>query len=89
MSDAYRDDNGVPTWSGLSLVDGTTVVPIKVNPSNGGVKIDFTSSIAFTPRTSAARDANNVATRLGQRDGASTVLPVYVNPVTGGVLIDM
>lgn len=88
MADAKRDDNGVPSWLGLSSTDGITPVRILVNSSNGGVRVDTTTTIAFTPRTTAGRDANDVATKLGVQSGANNVLPVYVNPLTGAILVD-
>lgn len=89
MSNALRDGNDVPTWLGLSCVDGVTPVPIKVNSSNGGVECDFTSVTSFTPAPSTKRDDNQVPIKTGiSTTSATTILPVYVNPTTGGILME-
>jgi len=72
---------------GISCVDGITPVPIRINVLNGGMMVDYVSTISFAPDTVANRDANSVPVRLAQNASGPGVLPIYVNPVTGGVLI--
>lgn len=84
---APRDDNSVPAWMGISCVDGITPVPIRINAANGGMMVDYVSTISFSPADVANRDANSVPVRLAQNTSAPGVLPIYVNPATGAVLI--
>lgn len=87
---ASKDDNGAPLLYGISAVDGVTPVQIKFNPNGGGMKVDFTSTISFTPELVSAQTDNDfpIAKGVSDADG-ETILPWYVNPSTGGVLIDM
>lgn len=48
MANASRDNNYVPTLLGISSVDGTTPVPIKVNPVTGAIKIDLAGAGTVT-----------------------------------------
>ena len=89
MADITKDDNGYPTLFGLSSADGVTPVRIKFNSSNGGMKIDTTTVIAFTPAMRTATDQNDQPVAKGVADGGTNVLPWYVNPATGEVLVDM
>lgn len=91
MADANRDQNSVPTWIGVSCVDGVTPVRITINPSNGGIKVDDSTAISFVPSASQAtiRDQNQVNVKTGISSTDSTViLPVYVNPSNGAILIE-
>lgn len=90
MADARRDDNNVPTWLGISCVDGVTPVRIVINPSNSGVKVDTTTVISVTPAYVGSRDSNQVPVKYGVSDAdGSVMLPIYVEPTTGAVLIDL
>ena len=75
---------------GLSSTDGVTPVRIKLNASSGGLMIDTTTTIGFTPRNCSKMDENDVPTRTGisSVDG-TTIIPVFVNPSTGAVLVDL
>lgn len=91
MGVARKDENGVSSWTGVSCVDGVTIVPITVNPADGGLSVDAVTVISFVPnpRHATLRDANQVPVRTGISDASdSTILPLYVNPATGAVLID-
>jgi len=87
MTNAIRDNNHVATKLGVLYSDGVTLVPIAVNPVNGGMKTDIVNTIGFTPDTDAIRDENfeNVLMAVNSVDG--TPCPVYVNS-DGEVLID-
>lgn len=86
---AAKDDNGNPLMYGLSSADGVTPVQIKFNPSGGGMKIDTTTAIAFTPALVSAQTNNDFPIAKGtSSSNDNVVLPWYVNPSTGGVLID-
>lgn len=85
-----RGDNDEPILWGVSHLDGITPVQIKFNPSGRGIKIDTTTTIAFTPTVKASVVPNNVklATATSTSDN-STVYPWVVNASTGAVLIAM
>lgn len=89
MADITKDDNGYPTAFGLSSTDGVTPVRIKFNPSNGGMKVDTTTVISFTPAMRTATDQNDQPVSKAVSDVDGVVLPIYVEPATGAVLIDM
>lgn len=89
MANALRDENGVT--SGLAVlntdtVQGTNLVRIKINASNGGMKIDASATISFTMSPIDPRDQNYVhcLTWVGT-DGR--VYP-WVATSDGAVLID-
>lgn len=83
---APRDDNHIPVKLGVWCVDGTTTIPIAVNPVNGGVKTDITSTISYTPTQVDPQDANFVNVLLAQ-DGNGHFYPVNVNS-DGAILIE-
>lgn len=83
-----RDNNGVPTLVGTLNTDGTTVVSIKVNPSNNSLKVDdgITGSSFASP--DSQRDANRVPAIWGISSADGTT-PVYIaTDVDGKLLID-
>lgn len=91
MTNAIRDENSIPVWLGVSCVDGVTLVPIKVNSTNGGVKFDATTVITVTPAAlrSLPRDENNIPSKGAvSTAGATLILPLFVNPATGAILTD-
>lgn len=85
-----RDENRIPTWWGLSSVDGMTLVPITVNASTGKVKMEIGTSvsavIANLPST-MPRDENRIPCVCGvsSTDG-TTLIPLSVDPSTGAIL---
>lgn len=88
MADAKRDENSIPTLTGISNVDGETIVLVKVNPdshilqvSDGGGGSDLSGDIA-------KRDNNMVPVAMGVSsvDGITPV-PIYMN-ASGELLID-
>lgn len=88
---AYKDENDVSTWIGVSCVDPTKIVRITLNSSNGGLSIDATTVISFTPDPAHAtlRDVNGVPVKTAVSDAdPDVILPLYVNPSTGAILID-
>lgn len=86
MSAAPRDQNHVPSALGVWCVDGTTKIPIKINPLNNGMMIDTTSTISYTPVPIAPKDENFVNVLLFEgTDGLA--YPWNVN-ADGAVLID-
>lgn len=87
MVDAIREQNHVPVWLAASYLDGVTPVPIKINSSNGGMEVDTTHSIGFTPTPIDPRDANHVPFVLALGDDGLTY-PLFADPATGAVLVD-
>lgn len=83
-----RDDNGYPSWAGISCVDGVTIVPIQFNPATGGMMIDSTTVISFTPTKINTVGETPFIQGVSTADG-KTALPFYVNPTNGGVLINL
>ncbi len=88
---ATRDQNGKPAWLGVSCVDRTQLVRIQMDSATGGMGVDATTVISFTPdpKDATLRDANQVGPVCAVSDADdSIVLPLYVNPATGQVLVD-
>jgi hypothetical protein len=87
--EAIRDQNFVTTWLGISSVDGFTLVPIKVNESDGTMAMEIGVSVmpVMASLPAALPRDNNRVTVLGGVSSADTtvVLPLSVNPVTGAV----
>ena len=80
MTNASRDENYVPTKVAALNSDGTTIVPLKVNPSTHGLLVsDGTSGSDHGPATSP-RDQNSVPCIMGvsSSDG-STPIVCYAN----------
>ncbi len=90
MANARKDQNGANCWLGVSCVDGVTLVPIMIDTAAGGVRVDDSTVISFTPNPNQAllRDENNVPVMKGVSSAdPSVLLPIYVNPATGAILI--
>jgi len=85
-----RDQSRIPVWWGLSSVDGTTLVPIKINSTTGKVLMEIGTSvsavIANLPST-LPRDENRISCLGGVSNAnSSVIIPVSVNPSTGAIL---
>ena len=89
MTDAIHDQNRVKVALALSYVDGTTLVPVAINSSDGGVVIDIVNTIGFTPSAIAPRDNNRHPILMGISSVDGTLKPVLANPATGGILVDI
>lgn len=83
---ASRDNNHVPTKLGVLFSDGTTLVPIAINPTNGGFKVNTTDTLGVAVTQDALRDENFVHVLLGENSVDGTTIPVYVDS-TGAILI--
>ena len=90
MTDAVRDQNHRPVklavWN-EDTVQGTTKIPIAIDSSNGGMKIDTTATISFTLVAIDAQDSNYVDCWLAEGDDGLTYPLVATS--TGAVLIDL
>lgn len=83
-----RDNNGYPSWAGVSCVDGVTLIPIQFDSVTNAMKIDTVTVISFTPvhKNSGGQTpfVHGVSTA-----NSKVTFPFYVNPATGAVLADM
>ena len=86
MSDAIKDANFIRSVLALSYVDGTTLVPIKINSSNGGINVDRVNTVSTTAMD-AARDGNYRTTLMGVDSVSGDPIPLFANPSTGGILV--
>lgn len=86
MANAPRDDNFVPGKLGIWCVDGRTKIPIAINDSNNGVKVDTVSTISYTPFNIDPRDDNWVDVWAAQGSDGK-FYPINVN-ASGAVLIE-
>lgn len=88
MTNASRDENNVPTILGVLNSDGQTITPVKVNPTNHGLKIDDASTGTDQGPSTALRDQNFVPVLMAASsvDGETPV--VLYNDADGNLLID-
>lgn len=89
MTDAIHDQNRVKVGLALSYIDGVTLVPVTFSSSNGGLVIDTTHTIGFTPTQIARRDNNFLPQLMGTNSVTGAPFPLLADPVTGGILVDI
>jgi len=87
MTNALRDSNHVTTKLGVLFSDGTTLVPIAINPTNGGFKVNTVDTLQVAVTQDALRDEDFVDVLLGENSVDGTTIPVYVD-TDGAILID-
>lgn len=87
MAQAPHDQNFVKTWLGVWCVDGTTTIPIAIDPISGAMMTDSVSTISYVPTNIGPRDQNFHAVLMAE-DENGRALPVNVN-ADGEVLVDM
>lgn len=90
MTDAPRDGNGVPAklaCLNTDTVQGTTLVPLAINGTNGGLLIDTTATISFTMQPVDAKDGNYVNCWLFEGTNGLTYPAVATS--AGALLIDV
>lgn len=87
MTSIKKDNNGINTIAGLLNTDGSTVKPIKADPSTHLMDIDNNTTGSDNGGESAGRDSNFVTTLLAvsSLDGATPVA-LYVDS-SGQLLI--
>lgn len=88
MANAKRDENNVPTLIAGLNTNGSTIVRVKANPSNHGLKVsDDTTGTDHGP-ANALRDENSVPVimAVSSADGVTPVV-VYADS-SGNLLID-
>lgn len=87
MPNALIDQNHNPTATGVSYLDGETIIPIAINPSNSGMKINAVDTVQVTLTPGARIDENGNETLTWEgTDGQA--YPVVVD-LDGAVLVDM
>lgn len=91
MSNASRDENSRIAIIAASNLDGTTIVPIKANPTNHALKVEDATGGSDNGNNSgvAMLDENGIPvwTALSS-DGSGTIIEVYGDPVTGKLLVN-
>jgi hypothetical protein len=90
MADASRDGNFSPGKLGVlntDTVQGTNLVPIQINSSNNGIKVNVTDTISFPMRAIDPRDGNYVSCWLFKGSDGLTY-PAVANS-NGELLIEM
>ena len=87
MADAVRDQNYVASKLGVLNTDGITLVPIAINESNGGMKINTVDTISFTMTPIAPGDENFVDVMLWE--GSDGLTYPWVVDSEGKVLVEM
>ena len=89
MTNAYRDENHVPTKIALSNADGITVLALKLDPTTHGLTISDAIGGAVSTAANAPRDANNVPVMMAvsSADGVTPV-PLVIDSVTGKLLVN-
>lgn len=87
MTNAYHDENGIPTMIAVLNTDGSTIVRVKANSTTNALKVsDGTTGTNFGP-TNDRRDENSVVAfmAVSSADGFTPV-PVYADS-NGNLLI--
>lgn len=90
MADAIADQNFVRSKLAVlntDTVQGTNLVNIKINSSNGGIKVNVVDTISFTMVPLAPEDANYNKVWLAQ--GADGLTYPLVANADGEILVDM
>lgn len=84
---AIRDNNRQTVLCGVLFSDKTTLVPIEINSSNGGIGVNTTDSITGAVTDYAIRDDNRVVVVMAENSSTGEPCPVYVD-ANGQILID-
>jgi hypothetical protein len=91
MTDASRDGNFVPgklACLNTDTVQGQHLVPIVINSSNNGIKINTVDTISFTMRAIDPRDDNYIGCWLFKSSTDGLTYPAVANS-SGELLIEM
>lgn len=88
MNDSKRDNNSVPTLTGILNTDGETSTRVKVNVSNSNsMKVDDDTTGSDNGPTDAKRDDNRVPVAMVASEVDGTPVALYANS-DGDLLID-
>lgn len=85
MTNAIHDENRVKVWLGVLNTDPTVTVPIAIFSVNGGILVNNTDVISFTPDQVAIRDEDWEAVLMGEDENGNPC-PVFVD-ATGAILV--
>ncbi len=87
MTNAKRDENGVPTRLATSNADGITPLSIQINATTHGVVVDDGIGGSDLSGDIASRDENSVPVMMAVSsvDGVTPVA-LYIDSVTGKLL---
>jgi len=88
MTNAIHEQNSIFAKIGVLCTDGVTLVPIKIDAATGGIMVDTTSTIGFTPGSIDFRDENYRPCWMAQNADDGTPIPIFVN-ADGAVLVDL
>lgn len=83
---ASADQNFVRSKLAVLNTDGSTTIPIKINPINGGMKINTTDTISFIMTPISKEDENFKNVLLWQ--GTDGLLYPWVANSNGEVLVE-
>ena len=88
MTEAKRDENSITVILATSSTDGSTPVPIKVDPTNHAIKMEDGVTGSDLSGDLASRDDNVVTVMMGvSSDDGVTPTAIYANESTGALLI--
>lgn len=89
MTEAKRDNNQIPTMTGVSNANGSTPTIIKADPTTHALQVDDNTTGSDLSGDNASRDDNSVPVLMGVSsvDGITPV-PIYVDPANGKLLIN-
>lgn len=83
-----QDNNYVQAKIGVLCTDGITLINIAIDTVTGGMQIDTTSTIGFTPGSIDFRNQNYRPCWLATNSVDGTTIPIFVNSA-GAILVDM
>lgn len=91
MPDAKRDQNNVTTAEGISSVDSTTPLLLRVDPSTNRVLMTIASTppASVTALAAAKRDQNHRPTVYGISSVDGTTLVPIRTDTSGNLLVDI
>lgn len=94
MTDAPKDQNFIKAKLGVLFSNGTTLVPIAIDPITGGMEVNTTDTVdaailaLYEAGKAIPRDSNNTPAWSGVSNTDSSVIyPIFVDS-DGKVLID-
>ena len=88
MANAPRDPNQIPAILGVLSTTGLTVIPIKADPSNHGLRVaDETTGSDHGP-TNAKRDQNQTTSLVATSSADGKTPVVLYADSSGNLLID-
>ena len=86
MTDAKKDNNGIPTMIATSNADGSTPVLIKVNATNNALFADDGATGSDLSGNIASRDGNAIPVMMGV-SSADGITPTAIYATSDGKLL--